>query len=41
VRRQTIYYRLEQLTGMLGDLDAPYRRTGLIVALELLKRAGS
>jgi hypothetical protein len=41
VRRQTVYYRLEQLNGMLGDLDAPYRRTGLIVALELLKRTGS
>ncbi len=41
VRRQTIYYRLEQLNGMLGDLDAPHRRTGLVVALELLKRTGS
>jgi hypothetical protein len=41
VRRQSIYYRLEQLNGMLGDLDAPHRRTGLIVALELLKRTGS
>ena len=39
VRRQSVYYRLEQLTGMLGDLDAPYRRTGLVVALELLKRS--
>jgi purine catabolism regulator len=37
VRRQSVYYRLEQLTGMLGDLEAPYRRTSLVVALELLK----
>lgn len=41
VRRQSVYYRLEQLTGMLGDLDAPYRRTSLVVALELLKRSRS
>ncbi len=39
VRRQSVYYRLEQLTGMLGDLEAPYRRTSLVVALELLKRS--
>jgi hypothetical protein len=39
VRRQSLYYRLEQLRGLLGDLDAPRRRTGLIVALELLERA--
>lgn len=38
VRRQSIYYRLEQLKGMLGDLDSPERRLGLWVALELLKR---
>jgi len=38
VRRQSVYYRLEQLNGMLGDLDAPYRRSSLVVALELLKR---
>jgi len=38
VRRQTVYYRLEQLTGMLGDLSVPYTKTRLIVALELLKR---
>jgi DNA-binding PucR family transcriptional regulator len=38
VRRQSIYYRLEQLQGMLGDLEAPERRLGLWVALELLKR---
>ena len=41
VRRQSIYYRLEQLEGMLGDLDATYRRTSLVVALELLKRTPS
>jgi DNA-binding PucR family transcriptional regulator len=39
VRRQSLYYRLEQLRGLLGDLDAPRRRMGLIVALELHKRA--
>jgi hypothetical protein len=39
VRRQSLYYRLEQLRGLLGDLEQPRRRTGLIVALELLKRA--
>lgn len=38
VRRQSIYYRLEQLSGMLGDLESPERRLGLWVALELLKR---
>jgi len=38
VRRQSIYYRLEQLRGMLGNLDSPERRLGLWVALELLKR---
>ncbi len=39
VRRQSIYYRLEQLEGMLGDLNATYRRSSLVVALELLKRS--
>jgi purine catabolism regulator len=39
VRRQTVYYRIEQLTGMLGDLEVPYRRAGFAVALELLKRS--
>ena len=38
VRRQSVYYRLEQLKGMLGDLDSPDRQAGLLVALELLKR---
>ena len=39
VRRQSVYYRLEQLRGILGDLDAPRRRTAMIVALELIKRS--
>lgn len=39
VRRQSVYYRLEQLEGMLGDLNATYRRSSLVVALELLKRS--
>lgn len=38
VRRQSVYYRLEQLKGMLGDLDSTERRLGLWVALELFKR---
>jgi len=41
VRRQSVYYRLEQLQGMLGDLNATYRRSSLVVALELLKRTPS
>ena len=41
VRRQSLYYRLEQLRGLLGDIEAPKRRTGLILALELLKRTPS
>ncbi|BDP44360.1 hypothetical protein DAETH_43290 (plasmid) [Deinococcus aetherius] len=35
VRRQTVYYRLEQLRAMLGDLDSPRRQLGLHLALEL------
>ncbi|PNY79732.1 PucR family transcriptional regulator [Deinococcus koreensis] len=35
VRRQTVYYRLEQLRGMLGDLDSPQRQLSLGVALAL------
>lgn len=38
VRRQSLYYRLEQLNGLLGDLDVPRRKTGLVIALQLLKR---
>jgi len=40
VRRQSIYYRLEQLRGMLGELESPEKRFGLWLALELLKRQG-
>lgn len=39
VRRQTVYYRLEQLRGMLGDLDDPARRLSLGLALALDGRA--
>ncbi|WP_425145596.1 PucR family transcriptional regulator [Deinococcus sp.] len=35
VRRQTVYYRLEQLRAMLGDLQDPKRQLGLHLALEL------
>lgn len=39
VRRQTVYYRLEQLRGMLGDLDDPARRLTLGLALALTETA--
>jgi hypothetical protein len=39
VRRQSIYYRLEQLTGLLGSLDDPSRKLGLLVAFALLRRS--
>ena len=35
VRRQTMYYRIEQLRAMLGDLTEPKRQLGLHLALEL------
>lgn len=35
VRRQSVYYRLEQLTGMLGDLSDHRRQVALHLALEL------
>lgn len=35
VRRQTMYYRIEQLRAMLGDLDDPRRQLGLHLALEI------
>ncbi|MGY2895190.1 PucR family transcriptional regulator ligand-binding domain-containing protein [Deinococcus sp. UYEF24] len=35
VRRQTMYYRIEQLRAMLGDLSDPKRQLGLHLALEL------
>ncbi|MBC7645700.1 MAG: PucR family transcriptional regulator [Pseudopedobacter sp.] len=39
IRRQTIYYRLEQLRGFLGDdFDTLERQVILLLALELLKR---
>jgi len=39
VRRQSIYYRLDQLTGLLGSLDDPARRFGFVVAFSLLRRS--
>jgi purine catabolism regulator len=41
VRRQTVYYRLEQLRAMLGDLNDPRRQLGLLLALELVGGNGS
>jgi purine catabolism regulator len=38
IRRQTVYYRLEQLTGLLGSLDDPSRKLGFLVALALLRQ---
>jgi purine catabolism regulator len=37
VRRQSVYYRLDQLTGLLGSLDDPSRKLGFIVAFALLR----
>lgn len=37
VRRQTMYYRIEQLRAMLGDLNDPARQLGLHLALELTR----
>jgi len=37
VRRQSIYYRLDQLTGLLGPLDDPSRKLGFVVAFALLR----
>jgi hypothetical protein len=39
VRRQSIYYRLDQLTGLLGSLEDPSRRLGFLVAFSLLRRS--
>jgi hypothetical protein len=36
VSRQSIYYRLEQLQGLLGDLDPSERQVGLAIAIALL-----
>ena len=38
VRRQSIYYRLDQLHGLLGPLDNQERYVGLAIALALLRR---
>jgi len=38
VRRQSIYYRLDQLTGLLGSLEEPSRNLGFVVALSLFHR---
>ena len=37
VRRQSVYYRLDQLTGLLGSLDDPSRKLGFLVAFALLR----
>lgn len=37
VRRQTVYYRLEQLRAMLPDLNDPRRQLGLHLALEITR----
>jgi hypothetical protein len=37
VRRQTVYYRLDQLKGLLGSLDDPSRKLGFLVAFALLR----
>lgn len=41
VRRQTMYYRIEQLRAMLGDLNDPKRQLGLHLALELTRLEAS
>jgi len=41
VRRQSIYYRLDQLTGLLGSLDDPSTKLGLLVAFALLRRSST
>jgi hypothetical protein len=38
LRRQSIYYRMEQLNAMLGNFESLERRLGLYLALELMKR---
>ncbi|WP_291426103.1 PucR family transcriptional regulator [Deinococcus sp.] len=40
VRRQTMYYRIEQLRAMLGDLEDARRQLGLRLSLELLRGSG-
>jgi len=38
VRRQSIYYRLAQLSVLLGSLDDPQRKVGFSIAFALLRR---
>jgi purine catabolism regulator len=38
VRRQSIYYRLAQLSALLGSLDDPQRKVGFMIAFALLRR---
>jgi DNA-binding PucR family transcriptional regulator len=38
VRRQSIYYRLAQLSVLLGSLDDPQRKVGFLIAFALLRR---
>jgi len=38
VRRQSIYYRLAQLSSLLGSLDDPQRKVGFCIAFALLRR---
>jgi purine catabolism regulator len=40
VRRQSIYYRLAQLSTLLGSLDDPQRKVGFLIAFALLRRSG-
>ena len=38
LRRQSIYYRLDQLNGLLGSLNDEKQRVGFLIALALLRR---
>jgi DNA-binding PucR family transcriptional regulator len=38
VRRQSIYYRLDQLNGLLGPLNDAKRQPGFLIALALLEK---
>lgn len=40
VRRQTMYYRMEQLSAMLGDVQDTKKQLGLRLALELMHGQG-
>jgi purine catabolism regulator len=37
VRRQSVYYRMNQLNGLLGSLEDPSRNLGLLVAFAILR----